>query len=383
VLARIGVVVLTALALGASAGARQLADTWTVNLTTPGTATVNTEFTVTASVTYTYPTNNNITLTVQLPGNATVVSYDDHAHCSDPTFSKTSSCTFPLLSGTATVNYTLRAAPAAPGDGMTMIASSANGFATPSPPPGVSTGTTVLAPPPSITISAATSASQAVAGTPDSFTVTVTNTGSFATANVWVEFDQGFHWTGDSMVQAGGPAFSCSNDQCFAASFPGGSTATFTARATPASDVTPGQILDTRYMVYLGPSPGGSAYASTSASLQVAAPATTTTTPTTTVSRPPSTTTTTTTTTTTPASVPATTTTTATPQPQRCHVPNVGGSTLARAKTLAKERACRVSATYAHSTKARRGRIVRQSPAAGKWLAHLGMVHVVVSRGPG
>ncbi len=111
------------------------------------------------------------------------------------------------------------------------------------------------------------------------------------------------------MSQTGGPSFTCTqpdafDTNCFLTSLAAGASAAFTETATASPGAGVGTILNTRYTVYLGASPGGTAYTTTASSVQVVAAAppaqtTTTTAPTTTGPRAPSITTSTSTTTTT------------------------------------------------------------------------------------
>jgi hypothetical protein len=280
------------LVIVAAAGAARQADEWTLVISAPSTADAGSQFTVSATVTYTYPTNNaNITMVVQLPMAASVVSWSDQAHCSDPSFSKASYCTFPNLSGSATVDFVLTA-PDTVASNLPSIATTANGFATPAEPTGASANTLVTASPPAITISAQPSPGQVVPGGTVGFAVTATNTGSAPLANVWISNELGTGWSADSMTQSSGLGFSCSrrdswDSDCFIASFAAGATATFSASATAAPAAA--GVLNSRFVVYLGPSPGGTSYAITVANVpvvpQASTPTTTTTTPTTTTAQ--------------------------------------------------------------------------------------------------
>ena len=65
-----------------------------------------------------------------------------------------------------------------------------------------------------------------------------------------------------------------------------------------------------------------------------------------------------------------------------CVVPKVSGKTLARAKAAIARAHCRTGkVTHAYSKKVRKGRVVSQSPKAGKRLTHGARVKLVVSRG--
>lgn len=69
--------------------------------------------------------------------------------------------------------------------------------------------------------------------------------------------------------------------------------------------------------------------------------------------------------------------------PPKCLVPNVVGQRLAPAKTKVKARHCRVGKiSYATSTRKRKGRVLRERPAAGKRLANGTKVSLWVGRGP-
>ena len=71
------------------------------------------------------------------------------------------------------------------------------------------------------------------------------------------------------------------------------------------------------------------------------------------------------------------------PPPVRCRVPRVLGKTLARARRAIRSAHCSVGRVrYAHS-KRRRGRVMRQTPRAGRTLVRGSRVRLVVSRGPG
>jgi hypothetical protein len=69
--------------------------------------------------------------------------------------------------------------------------------------------------------------------------------------------------------------------------------------------------------------------------------------------------------------------------PPKCVVPNVVGRRLAIAKTKIKAGHCRVGKiSYAASTKRRKGRVLRERPAAGRRLANGTKVSLVIGRGP-
>jgi hypothetical protein len=69
--------------------------------------------------------------------------------------------------------------------------------------------------------------------------------------------------------------------------------------------------------------------------------------------------------------------------PPKCVVPNVVGKRLALAKTKIKAGHCRVGKlTYTTSTKRRKGRVVKERPAAGKRLANGTKVSLWIGRGP-
>jgi hypothetical protein len=70
------------------------------------------------------------------------------------------------------------------------------------------------------------------------------------------------------------------------------------------------------------------------------------------------------------------------PPPQmRCRVPKVVGRTLGRAATLILRAHCRVGrVTRRHSVRRKRGKVLVQSPRAGKSLVLGARVHVVVGR---
>ena len=71
------------------------------------------------------------------------------------------------------------------------------------------------------------------------------------------------------------------------------------------------------------------------------------------------------------------------PAPARCKVPRVVGKRLAPARRTIRARHCRVGRVrYKRSTRAR-GRVVSQSPGAGRTLINGARVHLVLSRGPG
>jgi len=63
-------------------------------------------------------------------------------------------------------------------------------------------------------------------------------------------------------------------------------------------------------------------------------------------------------------------------------VPAVRGKTLNRAKRLIRARRCRVGAVrFGHSSKVRKGRVIRQTPRAGRTLAAGAKVSLLVSKG--
>jgi hypothetical protein len=69
--------------------------------------------------------------------------------------------------------------------------------------------------------------------------------------------------------------------------------------------------------------------------------------------------------------------------PPKCVVPNVVGKRLAPAKTKVRAVHCRVGrVTYTTSTKRRKGRVVKERPAAGKRLANGTKVSLWIGRGP-
>jgi hypothetical protein len=71
------------------------------------------------------------------------------------------------------------------------------------------------------------------------------------------------------------------------------------------------------------------------------------------------------------------------PAPPRCNVPRVVGKRLAPARRAIRARRCRVGRVrYRRSTRPR-GRVVSQSPRAGRTLVNGARVNLVVSRGPG
>jgi eukaryotic-like serine/threonine-protein kinase len=66
----------------------------------------------------------------------------------------------------------------------------------------------------------------------------------------------------------------------------------------------------------------------------------------------------------------------------KCHVPNVVGQKLAKAKARIVSRHCRVGRiTRAHSTLAKKGRVLSESPKAGKTLRKGARVNLRVGRG--
>jgi hypothetical protein len=69
--------------------------------------------------------------------------------------------------------------------------------------------------------------------------------------------------------------------------------------------------------------------------------------------------------------------------PPRCVVPKVTGKTLAKARRLVAPRHCRVgSVRHVRSTRKRKGRVVRQSPAPGRRLAAGARVNLWLGKGP-
>lgn len=65
-----------------------------------------------------------------------------------------------------------------------------------------------------------------------------------------------------------------------------------------------------------------------------------------------------------------------------CSVPRVVGRTLVRARRMIRARHCSIGRVRrVHSSRARRGHVVRQSPRAGTRLRNRGRVHLVVGRG--
>jgi hypothetical protein len=363
-------VFVTALILVAGAPASTRAEEWTVSISAPSTVLPGADFSVTASVTYTYATgNDNIVLGVQLPNDATIKDFSDHTNCN------TSGCTFHGLSGTTSVTYTLTA-PSSPGPNLNSSASSFNGFSTPTPPAPASATTTVVAPPPPIAISVAGSTHQVSPGGSVSFSVTLSNTGGSAIADVSLSNQLGVDWSDESMSQTGGPVFACSHPDAFdtfcqIASFPAGATATFSATATAAMTAAIGEILNSRFF--------GSA--STVWSVEVVAPTAGTTT-TTSAPPPPPPTTTPVTTTTTPSTTTQTTTPTSPhPPPAPCAVPRLVGLTPAAARIAAAHHHCTLTVTYARSSKARKGRVLRQAIPAGTQLRSGTRIRIVVSNG--
>jgi hypothetical protein len=66
-----------------------------------------------------------------------------------------------------------------------------------------------------------------------------------------------------------------------------------------------------------------------------------------------------------------------------CSVPSVRGKKLSAARSAITKAACRVGKVKrVRSRKVKRGRVISQSPKAGKSLPNLGKVNLVVSRGP-
>ena len=80
--------------------------------------------------------------------------------------------------------------------------------------------------------------------------------------------------------------------------------------------------------------------------------------------------------------VTATFTTSAPPPPVKCVVPKVVGLTLAKAKTKIKKAHCRVGkVTKKHSSKKKKGKVIKQSPKAGKKLKVNSKVNLTVGKG--
>lgn len=71
------------------------------------------------------------------------------------------------------------------------------------------------------------------------------------------------------------------------------------------------------------------------------------------------------------------------PPPVKCHVPRVLGNTLAKARRRIRLAHCSVGRISRAHSKRRRGRIMRQTPRAGRTLVRGSRVRLVVSRGPG
>ncbi len=71
------------------------------------------------------------------------------------------------------------------------------------------------------------------------------------------------------------------------------------------------------------------------------------------------------------------------PAPPRCNVPRVVGKRLALARRTIRARHCRVGRVRYRRAQRTRGRILSQSPRAGRRLANGARVNLVVSRGPG
>ena len=71
------------------------------------------------------------------------------------------------------------------------------------------------------------------------------------------------------------------------------------------------------------------------------------------------------------------------PAPPRCNVPRVIGKRLAPARRTIRARHCRVGRVRYRRAQRTRGRILSQSPRAGRRLANGARVNLVVSRGPG
>ncbi len=69
------------------------------------------------------------------------------------------------------------------------------------------------------------------------------------------------------------------------------------------------------------------------------------------------------------------------PSPRACVVPNVKGKTLHGAKTGLVAAHCRLGKVVSAYSRVKNGRVVSQSPRAGKHLAHLAKVNLVLSRG--
>lgn len=71
------------------------------------------------------------------------------------------------------------------------------------------------------------------------------------------------------------------------------------------------------------------------------------------------------------------------PPVPKCKVPRVVGKGLPRAKRLIRAARCSVGRVRYRRASRPRGRVVRQSPVAGRRLAVRSKVNLVVSRGPG
>jgi serine/threonine-protein kinase len=68
--------------------------------------------------------------------------------------------------------------------------------------------------------------------------------------------------------------------------------------------------------------------------------------------------------------------------PVQCVVPKVVGLTLAKAKAKIKKAHCRVGKiTKKHSSKKKKGKVLKQSPKAGKHLAAASKVNLTVGKG--
>jgi hypothetical protein len=69
--------------------------------------------------------------------------------------------------------------------------------------------------------------------------------------------------------------------------------------------------------------------------------------------------------------------------PGRCIVPNVKGRTLAGARRVIAEAGCTTGKVSKRASKTRKGRVISQSPRAGRQLPERARVALVVSRGRG
>jgi hypothetical protein len=286
----------------------------------------------------------------------------------------------------------------------------------------------------SITISASSGATQVQQGGSASFSVTATNVSGADVSDVWISNMLGLHWSSESMGQTGGPAADqCEHPNnfdtnCHWATFPANATVTFSASATASPSATIGEILNSRFFVFLTGSPSGATDSGSVVSLQVVAPAPPPPPP------PPQRVTlgvaiigpgtvscgvapcngsidlgTSVTLTAAPAGsavfsgwsgacsgntttctivMDSSKTVTATfdslpppPSPPICHVSNLRGLTLAAARAALAAGNCYVAVSSAFSAKVRKGRVVRQSAPPGTKLPSGSVVHIVVSRG--